>query len=181
MATDYTHAFVGVAIGRLYADRRMPWTYWGLATLLPTIPDLDVISTAAYGSAMGHRGITHSLVFALLLSGVAASLTFRRFRVKWWSLTALFFAMVASHGLLDACTRGGGNIPFFWPLGADYGNWGPLSVSDIAFDLPDPRRSRAISGELIWVWLPTAILLGLAWIYRRWQRHRGISASVGGS
>ena len=73
MATTYTHAFVGLGLARLYATRPMPWLYWGLAAILPTVPDLDVFSPAAYGSPLGHRGITHSLVFALLLSVVAAS------------------------------------------------------------------------------------------------------------
>jgi inner membrane protein len=148
----------------------MPWTSWGLVIVLPMIPDLDVLSTANYGSPLGHRGITHSLVFAAVLSIVAAGATFRRFRVGWWSLAALFFAIIASHGLLDALTKGGEGIPFFWPFGGRYGNWGPLPVSDIAFDLPDPRYSRAVSAELLWVWLPTLVVVGLMEVYRRLRR-----------
>ena len=77
MATDYTHAVVGLAAARLYTGRPMPWTYWGLAALLPIIPDADVFSTAAYGTILGHRGITHTLLFALLLALVAAAATSR--------------------------------------------------------------------------------------------------------
>jgi membrane-bound metal-dependent hydrolase YbcI (DUF457 family) len=40
-----------------------------LAALLLVILDLDVLSTAPYGTAMGHRGITPSLVFALAVGG----------------------------------------------------------------------------------------------------------------
>ncbi len=178
MATIYTHAVVGVGLARLCAGRPMPWTYWGLAALLPVVPDLDVFSTYAYGSLLGHRGITHSLLFALLLSGIAAIATARWFRVHWWSLMILFFLIVASHGLLDAMTKGGENIPFFWPLGGRYGNWGPLPVSDIAFDLPDPRYSRAIRAELLWVWLPTIVLVGLAMLYRRLTRSKSSTCSV---
>lgn len=114
MATDYTHAVVGVGLAGLYACRPMPWAYWGLAAVLPIIPDLDVFSMAAYGSSLGHRGIAHSLLFALLLSIVAASATFRYFGARWWSLAALFFAIIASHGLLDAFTYGGEGIPFLY-------------------------------------------------------------------
>ena len=154
----------------------MPWAYWGLVALLPIVPDLDVFSEYAYGSSLGHRGITHSRLFALLLSVVVAAVTARWFRVKWWSLTILFFTIIASHGLLDAMTRGGENIPFFWPLGGRYGNWGPLPVSDIAFDLPDPRYSRAIRAELLWVWLPTLVTVGLTMLYR----YRARKSSVPG-
>ena len=116
MATLYTRAVVGLGLARLGAARPKPWPYWGLATLLPLVPDLDAFSTAAYGPLLGHRGLTHSLAFALVVSVLAASATFRYFRANWWSLTGTFFAIIASHGLLDAMTRGGGTIPFFWPL-----------------------------------------------------------------
>ncbi len=150
----------------------MPWAYWGLAVLLPIVPDLDVFSTAAYGAPLGHRGITHSPLFAAGLSIIAAGLLFRYFRVRWWSLSALFFAIVASHGLLDAMTLGGEGVPFFWPLQARYGNWGPLRVSDIAFDFPDPRYSAAVRSELLWVWLPMGLAVGLAAAFRHWRRTR---------
>jgi inner membrane protein len=171
MTTLYTHAAVGLGIARLCAARPKPWTYWGLASLLPVLPDLDVFSSAAYGSPLGHRGLTHSLAFALVVSVVAASATFRHFRANWWLLTGTFFAIMASHGLLDAMTRGGGDVFFFWPLDAHYGNWGPIPVADIAFELPDPRTSRAWRAELLWIWLPTAVLLGLVTACRRWKRY----------
>jgi hypothetical protein len=58
-------------------------------------------------------------------------------------------------------TKGGVDIPFFWPLDARYGNWGPLRAADIGFELPDPRYSRAVRAELLWVWLPTVAVVGL--------------------
>jgi inner membrane protein len=172
MATIYTHAVAGLGIARLYTGKPMPWAFWGLAALLPVVPDLDAFSTAFYGGPWGHRGFTHSLAFALVLGMVTAGLTFRCFRQKWWPLAAVFFVIVASHGLLDACTWGGYEIPFFWPLPGRQGNWGPIPVSDIAFEFPDPRHSRAVRAELLWVWLPTAVLVGLAVAYRRMRRFR---------
>jgi inner membrane protein len=170
MATVYTHAVAGLGIARLCAVRPMPWSYWILAVVLPVVPDLDVFSMAPYGSPLGHRGITHSLVFALALGLVVASITSRPLRMRWWILAGLLFAIVASHGLLDALTRGGENVPFFWPLKGRYGNWGPIPVSDIAFDWPDPRRSRSVRSELLWVWLPMTLLVAMVMAYRRWTR-----------
>jgi len=178
MATIYTHAFVGLGLGRLYAVRPMPWAYWCLTALLPIVPDFDVFSTAAYGAPLGHRGITHSLVFALLLSVLAAGATCRYFRTRWWSLAGLFFAAIASHALLDALTRGSMGIPFFWPLEVRHGNWGLIPVSDLSFELPDPRHSRALRAELLWVWLPTGVLVGLATAYRRLRRFKSASDTV---
>jgi inner membrane protein len=159
-----------LGLARLYATQPMPWAYWGLAALLPVVPDLDVFSQYAYGSSLGHRGITHSLVFAAALGIVVAIAAAKRFHVRWWSLAILFFAMIASHGVLDAMTKGGANIAFFWPLGGQWGNWGPLPVSDIALELPDPRHSHAIRAELLWVWLPTLVVVGLTMFCRRHKR-----------
>jgi inner membrane protein len=170
MATDYTHAVVGLGLARLYATKPMPWTYWGIAVVLPVLPDIDVFSSAACGTWLGHRGITHSLVFALFFGVIAAGVTFRWFLASWWSLATLFFLLIASHGLLDALTSGGENIPFFWPFAGRHGNWGLIPVSDIALELPDPRHSRAIRSELLWLWLPMALLVGAVMAYRRLKR-----------
>ena len=143
------------------------------------MPDLDVLSPADYGAPLGHRGLTHSLAFALIVSALAAGATFRYLRVNGWFLASVFFMVIASHGLLDAMTRGGADVPFFWPLDLCYGNWGPLRVADLAFELPDPRTSRAWRGELLWVWLPTIILVGLVTVYRRWKQSSQATDSLG--
>ncbi len=172
MATLYTHAMVGLGAARLATSRPMPWAYWGLAALLPVVADFDVFSTAPYGSLWGHRGITHSLAFALAISTVAAGVSCRYLRVNGWLLAGLFFVVAASHDLLDAMTRGGADIPLFWPLDSCYGNWGPLPVSDIGFGLPDPRTSRAVRAELLWIWLPMGLLVGLVTTWRHVRKRR---------
>lgn len=171
MATLYTHAIAGLGLARLAAAHPMPWSYWALAVILPLVPDLDVFSNAAYGSPLGHRGFTHSLALALTLGFIAACTQSRPLCGRWWVLAGVFSAIAASHGLLDAMTRGSQPIPFFWPLEGCYGNWGPLPVSDIAFDLPDPRISRAIRSELLWVWTPMIVLVLLASFVRRRNRN----------
>jgi inner membrane protein len=171
MATAYSHAIVGIGIAQIYTPQRGRWVYWALAGLLAIFPDIDVLSMAAYGAILGHRGITHTLVFALWLGFLTASLTFKPFRGNLWALTAVFFLATASHGLLDAVTRGGEAIPFFWPATQQrYGNWGPIPVADIALELPDPRRSRSIRSEMVWVWAPTVAFIVGVFVWRRVRR-----------
>jgi inner membrane protein len=150
----------------------MSWPYWVCAALLPVVPDLDAFSTAPSNSPWGHRGFTHSLLFSLWLGALAASLTFRRLRVNFGWLTAVFFVVTASHGLLDALTRGGEAIPFFWPSAVRHGSWGPMPLPDIALELPDPRRSRALRSEMLWVWLPTAVVVAVVAACRLTARRR---------
>lgn len=172
MATLYTHAFVGVGLASVLTPRPKPLLYWLLAGFLPIIPDFDAFSTAAYGSAWGHRGFTHSLIFALGIGLVAAGATYRFCHVQFWPLFGLFFLISASHGVLDACTNGGFGIPFLWPFDERrWGPYGPINVADIAFEWPDPRTSKAVRTELIYVWMPTAVVVGLTelcrWLWRR--------------
>jgi inner membrane protein len=177
--TIYTHAVVGLGIGRVFASGKMPMLFWLLAALLPVIPDLDVFSVAGYGgSILGHRGFTHSISFAVAVGLAAAAVTCRYFQRSFWILFALFAAITASHGFLDALTKGGAGIPFFWPISERrFGGWGPVLVPDIALEIPDPRTSRAVRGELLWVWLPMVVLVALATVYR--HRHRTNSATAG--
>lgn len=176
MATIYTHAVVGLGMGCVYARRPMRVLFWVLAGLLPVVPDLDSLSSADYGTPLGHRGFTHSLIFALWLGALAASLTFRYLGVRFGPLALFFFAVIASHPLLDAMTRGGESIPFFWPIAGRQGNWGPIPLSDFAFGLPDPTASRAMRFEMLWIWLPTLALCTAFWGWRRY-RARGMEGS----
>jgi inner membrane protein len=162
VATIYTHGVFGLGLGRVFTGRRMPPLFWALAFLLPVVPDFDAFGTMPYGHPLGHRGFTHSLAFALGLGLVAAGLTYRYFRMRFWPLWGFFFAATASHGILDAFTNGGYGIPLFWPLSdARFGPWGPIQVADFGFEVPDWRRSRTVRTELLYVWLPTAVLVVL--------------------
>jgi inner membrane protein len=175
MATTYTHAFFGFGLGKLFTNRRVPPLFWVLVGFLPVVPDFDVFSTHAYGSIWGHRGFTHSLCFALVLALIVSGLAFRFVHIKFWPLFALFFLITASHGVLDALTDGGFGIPFFWPFSEHrFGPYGPIHVQDIGFEIPDPRVSRAIRTELLYVWLPTVFLVGIVMVWRRLRRkHTG--------
>jgi len=146
-----------------------------LVFLLPIVPDLDVFGiywNINYdGTPLSHRGLTHSLTFALALGLVVAALTFKPFKVSFWFLWAVYFAVTASHGILDAFTNGGYGIAFFWPFDSTrYGpRWGLIQVSDMGFEIPDFRTSRTVRTELLWVWLPTALLVNLVTAYRRFR------------
>lgn len=173
MATMYTHAVAGLGIAQLYSPQQRRWLYWLLAAALAVFPDFDAFSRAAYGALLGHRGFTHSLIFALWMALLTSSFTFRCLRGNFCALTGVFFLAAASHGVLDALTKGGFGIPFFWPLTDErYGNWGPIPVSDLGFELPDPRRSRALYSELFWVWLPTGIFIAVVTVCRYVRRRK---------
>jgi inner membrane protein len=174
VATIVTHGVFGLGLGKLFTGRKMPWSFWTLAFVLPMVPDLDVLGleyNIPYYSPFGHRGFSHSLLFALVLGYLTAGLTFRRFKTRFLDLGGFFFVVIASHGLLDALTNGGYGVAFFWPLdNTRYGLWGPIQVSDIGFEWPDFRHSRTVRTELLYVWLPTSVAVALAMLSRQLWR-----------
>jgi inner membrane protein len=178
MPSAFTHAFTALALSKVSTgEKRPPARFWVLSVLCAVLPDADVISFAfgvQRGSMFGHRGLTHSLTFALLLALLVVWLAFRRtpaFSKDWWMLLAYFFIVTASHGLLDALTNGGSGVAFFAPFDATryFFRWRPIEVSPIGMRFFSERGLVVIVSEFVWVWIPAALLVAASWLYR-WLR-----------
>ena len=181
MPTIFTHAVAAVALGKLYGGGKMPARFWLLSAFCAVLPDADVIAFSyglRSGSMFGHRGFSHSLLFALLLALVVVTLAFRKTRTfskTWWALLFYFFVVTASHGLLDALTDGGSGVAFFAPFDATrhFFPWRPIEVSPLSLDrFFSERGLEVIKSEIVWVWIPAAILVALAMLYRRLRHQR---------
>ncbi len=176
MPSAFTHIFVGEALGKICTEKRMPVKFWLAAAFCAVLPDFDVVAFSfriPYGHPFGHRGFSHSLLFAAITGMLTVLLAFRdvpRGSRKWWGL-ALFFALVtATHGVLDAMTNGGYGIGFFIPFVNKryFLPWRPLVVSPIGVHGFLSRWGwRVIASELVWVWLPVSAILAVAGFYRK--------------
>ena len=124
------------------------------------LPDLDAIGYRAgvpYDHVLGHRGFTHSLLFAILIAALAAS--FSKSLDAARSTAFLFaFLSIASHGFLDAMTTGGLGVAFFSPFSNHryFFPWRVIEVSPIGIAPFFSRRGAAVLlSELRWVWTPS--------------------------
>jgi inner membrane protein len=110
LPTAFTHALVAGSLGQAgKAGWRADWRFWYVAVLCSILPDVDILGFRFgihYGDLWGHRGMTHSLLFAAILSIVMA-FRFGFAAAERWKMTLLLFVITASHGLLDAMTNGG--------------------------------------------------------------------------
>jgi inner membrane protein len=172
MPTVLTHAVVGLGLGRLFTARPMPRLYWGLAAGLPMVPDLDVLAFRLgipYEATWGHRGFTHSLLFAFLVALPTAVLTWRRLGVPLADWCGFLFLAVASHGILDAMTDGGLGVAFFWPWDDRryFLPWRPILVSPIGAGFFSARGLETLESEVYWVWIPLAVVLAAVEVVRR--------------
>jgi inner membrane protein len=165
------HVAVGVVAARWRASRPgappLGLSMLGLSAL-SALPDADFVAFKLgipYPHPYGHRGMTHSLVFALLVGLlVALGLRVRRRPVLLDAVLATL--VVASHGVLDAMTTGGLGIEFFWPVDTQryFLPWRFIPVA--------PLGARMLSARGLSVLLTEGVLFLPAWVYAFWPRSR---------
>ena len=132
MPSLFTHLFVGGTLGTLGPTSPYSGRILVGAALCSALPDADAIGFwlgIPYNSVLGHRGISHSLVAAIIIGCCATSVIYRRLPDRRSLPTvAILTLATASHGLLDALTNGGLGIAFFAPF-----------VNDRCFFFPGAR------------------------------------------
>ena len=164
MASVFSHAVAALSIGTCFYRPGTPKRVWVVGAVCSMIPDVDVVGFRfgiRYGDFWGHRGFTHSLLFAAVVASAVMLMGFR------WVLPGLgrfpiwmyLFLATASHGLLDAMTDGGLGVAFFSPFDNHryFLPWRPIHVSPInAGRFFTHRGLEVLQSELLWIWLPAA-------------------------
>jgi inner membrane protein len=179
VASLFSHAVAAGAIGAAFSRPGWQARVWVLGAACSILPDADVIGAShgiSFGSLFGHRGLSHSLLFAAAVAAVVVALGFRRTPedVSRSRLGLYFFLATASHGVLDALTNGGPGIAFFAPFNntRHFFPVRPVVVSPIGIR---PFFSgwglRVLESELIWIWLPSLSFAGLVVVVRRCIDH----------
>ena len=88
----------------------------------------------------------------------------------------------ASHGVLDALTNGGRGVAFFAPFSARRWHFdirpievSPIGVREFFFT---GRGLEVIANELLWLWVPSLVLLAIVFGLRRLSGPRTPAARV---
>lgn len=183
------HIAVGLAAARVNSGRlaRLPsaghMLFWSALSMLP---DADVIGFplgVRYADEWGHRGATHSLVFAAAV-GIVAGLVAPRFHAPAFRTFLVATLVVASHSLLDTLTDGGLGCALFWPFDQTryFARWRPIPVAPIGLGYLSPYglyvacTELAVFSPLVWFALvarrsasiETRALLVVAWVGATW-------------
>jgi inner membrane protein len=177
MASAFSYVFVAVILGNAVQKPILSWREWIVGSLCSLVPDLDVIGFhkgIQYGDLWGHRGLTHSLLFAVVLSGLLVGWGYRRRSAATrWGLFLYFFLCTASHGLLDAMTDGGLGVAFFSPFDRTryFLPVRPVVVSPIGVDaFISVDGLRVLVSEAIWIWVPVIVGLVALRAVRRFRK-----------
>ena len=114
-----TQIVLGAAVAEAVAGRKMGGKAALYGALAGTIPDLDVFVGNLYHpveAALVHRGVSHSLLFALLVGPALGWIFFKlyreRYELKTWIW--LWFLSIVTHPMLDMFTNYG--TQFLWPF-----------------------------------------------------------------
>lgn len=164
MASAFSHAFVALTVGKLSDSPLMDRRALLLGVACSVLPDIDVVGFGygiQYGDLWGHRGLTHSLPFAALLSALLVALCYRRESgAAMAGMGLYFFTCAASHGILDAMTDGGLGVAFFSPFDTTryFFTVRPVAVSPIGIhEFFGEEAVRILASEVKWIWLPVSM------------------------
>ncbi len=176
MASAFAHAFSAYAIGKVGFSKKQSIKFWLLGMFCAVMPDFDVLSFKLgipYEHMLGHRGLSHSLAFALFTGLVVTFIFYRNYKAgswPWFKSTLYFTICTASHGLLDAMTTGGKGVAFFAPFENSryFLPFRPIRVSPIHIeDFFGEWGRRVLLSELYWVGIPCLGLIVGVWLLRK--------------
>jgi inner membrane protein len=186
LATGFSHAAAALSLGSWFYYRGIPKQFWVAGALCSMVPDVDVVGFhfgIPYGDFWGHRGFTHSLLFAVLLATFVVIFWLRRLLdgASLFRIWSYLFLATASHGLLDAMTDGGLGVAFFSPFNNDryFLPWRPIRVSPLGFGRFFTERGFAVlQSELLWIWFPAGLFAVMVRLWR--ECHAEASAQRSG-
>lgn len=168
MASLFGHGLVGFTLTKI-ASAKASKVLLFLAIVSAILPDLDVVTFGKipYTHPFGHRGFTHSIVFALIWATILAFIFTKSRRILFF---AVIFLSTISHGVLDALTTGGKGVGFFIPFNNArfFFPWQVIKVSPIGISKFFTNRGvQVILSELKYIGIPCLIVLIVLYFKRK--------------
>jgi inner membrane protein len=156
------------------SSQKEQWLRIGILTVFCSIaPDIDTIGFRIgipYQHWLGHRGLSHSIVFAVLLGMIALLFISEKSIKRKCLYFCVFFASAILHDVLDAMTNGGLGVAFFSPFSDTryFLPWQPIEVSPLSLKrFLTLRGWGVIESELLWVVIPSLCFTVMVVLYRR--------------
>ena len=168
MASVFGHVMLAYAMGKSLRTPFRTARFWWVTMACCLLPDVDVLGLALgipYEHMLGHRGLTHSIVFAMLVGVVVprwATPAIALGTRPYWVVAVYFCLVTLSHGLLDALTNGGLGIAFFAPFDSTryFFPLRPIAVSPIGLSAFLSQEGMGVLlSELVWIGIPAGVWL----------------------
>lgn len=169
MASVFGHGLVAYTIAKV-ADSESSKLLVFLAIGSSILPDLDVIGFSIgieYLHPLGHRGFTHSILFALVWSGLLA---FFFGKSRKLIFAVVLFLSTLSHGILDAMTSGGEGVGFLIPFDNTryFFPFRNIKVSPIGIEkFFSEWGISVLLSEIQYIAIPCGIVLVIHWLIKK--------------
>ncbi|MDH5415167.1 MAG: metal-dependent hydrolase, partial [Flavobacteriaceae bacterium] len=155
MATIMSHAIVAGIFYKIFV-RKQNRLALRLCILGSILPDFDVVGFAfgiSYGDMLGHRGFTHSIIFAVFFAAICIFYFQREALKTKLKFFLLFFTSIMSHGIFDMLTNGGLGVGLFIPFSPKryFFSFTPLEVSPIGRNFFSDRGLVVMQNEFLYV------------------------------
>ena len=118
MPTPITHIIASIPMNSTVMRKTNTKKILFWSFVIAVIPDLDLIGNVPINNIFGHRGFTHSLIFALLLTLLASVMFWREFKndkSRFYLISLNFLLVAMMHPFLDAGTDRNYGVAFFSP------------------------------------------------------------------
>jgi inner membrane protein len=171
MATLFGHVLIPITVriglGRNLISNRL----LAAACIGAMLPDADVVGFRLgieYASGLGHRGASHSLLFALCV-GLMAMLFSKQLHTSRATAFIVVALCTLSHATLDAMTSGGHGVAIAWPLNEQryFLPWRPIKVSPIGSAFFTERGMQTLVSEAKTIGLWCLVIGTTAFGFRR--------------
>ena len=175
MPTPFSHVWAAIAISPLFKNKSSYFKLLLLGMFCTVIPDADVLAFdfgIPYEHLFGHRGITHSIFFSVLLGFLIVFIFYNKAfkNGRWWPLFLFFFLCTFSHAFFDAMTNGGKGVAMFAPFYNErvFLPFRPIKVAPFTLDaLMTDRGWRVLLSEFKVIWLPSILIFLIFWFVKR--------------
>lgn len=178
MASAFGHAIASLALSQSGVMQKTSWKLLLTGIILSILPDADSIGFVLgvpYSSFWGHRGFSHSIVFAILIS-IICMLPFTRGQslIERFRVFFFFFLSTLSHSVLDAMTTGGLGVAFFSPFDNHryFFPFRPIKVSPISIKTFFSESAMVVLiSEAIWIGIPAVAICVWSWLIKLLNRY----------
>ena len=172
MASVFGHGIVGYTIQKLLDFKNLKWLLF-FAILSTILPDADVLTFKlgiVYEHPLGHRGFTHSILFAMFWALLLMLLFGRKHKFIWF---VVIFLSTLSHGILDAMTSGGNGVGFLIPFNNErfFFPFREIKVSPIGIErFFSDWGLQVVLSELKFIFIPCFLILAVRFLVLKLKR-----------
>jgi inner membrane protein len=177
MASVFGHSIVGFTLTKVIDNKHTKWLLL-VAVFSTILPDFDVVAFRMgipYSHPLGHRGFTHSILFALLWALILMGSLGRKSKLIWFSVV---FLSTVSHGVLDAMTSGGKGVGFLIPFNNNrfFFPFREIKVSPLGISkFFSEWGLQVIFSEIKYIMLPCLFILIIRFlVYKRINTHNNV-------